>query len=69
MHEDALLRLHQGEAPEQVLLDVTRLLTNKLMHAPSAQLRAAGETRQDLARAARELFGLPVEPDRKDRGN
>ena len=48
--------------------DVTRLLTNKLMHAPSAQLRAAGETRQDLARAARELFGLPVEPDRKDSG-
>ncbi len=69
VHEDALLRLRQGEAPEQVLRDVTRLLTNKLMHAPSAQLRAAGETRQDLARAARELFGLPAEPDRKDSGN
>jgi len=64
--EDALLRLRQGEAPEQVMRDVTRLLTNKLMHTPSAQLRAAGETRQDLARAARELFSLPAEPDRKD---
>jgi len=67
--EDALLRLRQGEAPEQVMQDVTRLLTNKLMHAPSAQLRAAGETRQDLARAARELFGLAADPDRKDSGH
>jgi glutamyl-tRNA reductase len=69
MTGDALLRLRQGEAPEQVMRDVTRLLTNKLMHAPSAQLRAAGETRQDLARAARELFGLPADPDRKDSGH
>jgi glutamyl-tRNA reductase len=67
--EDALLRLRQGEAPEQVLRDVTRLLTNKLMHAPSAQLRAAGETRQDLAHAARELFGLPADTDRKESGH
>ena len=64
--DDALLRLRQGEAPEQVLRDVTRLLSNKLMHPPSAQLRAAGETRQDLARAARELFSLPAESGRKD---
>jgi glutamyl-tRNA reductase len=67
--EDGLLRLRQGEAPEQVLRDVTRLLTNKLMHAPSAQLRAAGETRQDLAHAARELFGLPADTDRKESGH
>jgi glutamyl-tRNA reductase len=67
--EDALLRLRRGEAPEQVLRDVTRLLANKLMHTPSAQLRAAGETRQDLARAVRELFGLPPDSDRKDSGH
>ncbi len=55
---DALRRLRQGADPEQVLQEVTRLLTNKLMHGPSAQLRAAGESREDLARAAKELFGL-----------
>lgn len=60
--DDALRRLRQGADPEQVLQDVLRLLTNKLMHSPSAQLRAAGETREDLARAAKELFGLAPDP-------
>lgn len=55
---DALRRLRQGADPEQVLQEVTRLLTNKLMHTPSAQLRAAGDSREDLAHAAKELFGL-----------
>ncbi len=64
--ENAVARLHQGEAPEQVLRDATRLLTNKLMHNPSTQLRTAGESRQDLARAVKELFGLPADSDPKD---
>ena len=66
--ENALRRLRHGDAPEQVLRDMTRLLTNKLMHTPSAQLRAAGETRQDLARAVKELFSLPPDAGRKDSG-
>jgi glutamyl-tRNA reductase len=57
--DDALRRLAQGGAPEQILRDVTRLLTNKLLHAPSAQLRSGGESRTDLVRATKELFGLP----------
>jgi glutamyl-tRNA reductase len=60
--DDALRRLAQGDAPDQVLRAVTRLLTNKLLHAPSTQLRAGGESRADLVRAAKELFGLPRDP-------
>jgi glutamyl-tRNA reductase len=68
--DDALHRLRQGADPEQVLQEVTRLLTNKLMHTPSAQLRAAGDGREDLAHAAKELFGLvPPAPGRERDGH
>jgi glutamyl-tRNA reductase len=56
-------RLENGEDPERVLEDVSRVLTNKLIHSPSAQLRLAGaHGREDLLRAARELFNLPADP-------
>lgn len=62
--EAAQRRLNKGEDPGRVLQDVTRILTNKLMHAPSAQLRAAGaQSREELLKAARELFNLPDRPD------
>jgi glutamyl-tRNA reductase len=64
--DDALRRLARGEAPDQVLRDVTRLLTNKLLHAPSTQLRSVGESRADLARAVQELFGLSRNPGGRD---
>jgi len=60
---EAKRRLRLGEDPERVLEDVARLLTNRLIHSPSAQLRQAGARgRADLLRAARELFNLPADP-------
>lgn len=59
-------RLHHGEDPDQLLQDVTRMLTNKLIHSPSARLRNANSLgRVDLLKAARELFGLPPDPDQE----
>jgi glutamyl-tRNA reductase len=61
-------RLQAGESPERVLEDVSRLLTNKLIHSPSTQLRQAGaHGREDLLRAARELFNLPADPADPDK--
>jgi glutamyl-tRNA reductase len=61
-------RLQAGEDPERVLDDVVRLLTNRLIHSPSAQLRRAGaHGREDLLRAARELFNLPADPADPDK--
>ncbi|MEE8233155.1 MAG: glutamyl-tRNA reductase [Gammaproteobacteria bacterium] len=62
-------KLQSGADPEQVLQEVTRTLTNKLIHSPSSQLRAAGaEGRNDLLSAAYELFDLNTDhttPDPK----
>ncbi len=53
--------LRQGQDPEAVLKHVTRTLTNKLIHIPSCQLRAAGvDGRKDLLSAAHELFDLEL---------
>ena len=55
----ALRKLKQGEDPEKLLQQVSRAITNKLIHLPSSQLRQASEDgRQDLIEAARELFKL-----------
>lgn len=57
--EAARRRLNRGEDPARLMQDITRILTNKLMHAPSAQLRGAGTRgREELLKAARELFSL-----------
>jgi glutamyl-tRNA reductase len=57
--DNAQQKLRAGADPEKVLKDVTHSLTNKLIHAPSIQLRAAGaEGRDDLLSAAQELFNL-----------
>jgi len=59
--------LQKGADPEQVLQDVTRTLTNKLIHSPSSQLRAAGaEGRSDLLSAAYELFDLNTDHSTQD---
>jgi len=58
----ALRLLSRGENPEQVLTQMARGLTQKLIHAPSAGLRkisAAG--RDDLMHTARKLLGLSVD--------
>jgi len=56
----ALSQLNNGRDAEEVLNLLAHTLTNKLIHTPSAQIRAAGENdRHDLVAAAREIFKLP----------
>lgn len=55
-------QLAAGKDPEQVLSDLARTLTNKLIHEPSAQLnQAAYSGRKELLDNARELFNLEPE--------
>lgn len=57
--EAAWRRLQQGADPEQVLHEVTRSLTNKLIHLPTTQLRdASARGREDLLKAVQELYDL-----------
>ena len=61
-HRDAVLAkarhmLATGRPPEQVIEFLAHTLTNKLLHAPSANLRAAAHRGDvDLLRAAEQLF-------------
>lgn len=58
----ALRQLERGEAPEQVVSQLARNLTNKLIHSPSIHMKKAGaEGREDLISWAQTLFGL--DPD------
>lgn len=55
-------QLAAGKDPEQVLNELARTLTNKLIHEPSAQLnQAAFSGRKELLNTARELFNLEPE--------
>ena len=55
-------QLAAGKEPEQVLSELARTLTNKLIHEPSAQLNQASYSgRKEILDTARELFNL--EPD------
>ena len=59
--EEASARLRRGVNPADVLHDATRILTNKLIHSPSTELRNVDAAeRLELIRAARRLFNLPV---------
>ena len=52
-------QLAAGKDPEQVIMDLARTLTNKLIHEPSAQLnQAAYSGRKEMLELARELFNL-----------
>jgi glutamyl-tRNA reductase len=52
--------LHQGINPADVLEMFAKAYTNKLLHAPSVQLRQAGvEGRFELLRFAKQLFAIP----------
>ena len=60
VERQATRMLESGKSPEEVVAYLSRTLTNKLLHGPSAGLRRAGETGDgDLIQAARRLFGLP----------
>jgi len=55
-------QLAAGKDPEQVMNDLARTLTNKLIHEPSAQLnQAAHSGRKEMLETARELFKLEPE--------
>ncbi len=57
--QKALALLKNGTPPEDVINRLAYSLTNKLIHTPSTQIRAAAENeRHDLINAAREIFKL-----------
>ncbi|MCF7986041.1 MAG: glutamyl-tRNA reductase [Methylovulum sp.] len=57
--QKALASLKNGIHPEDALNRLAHSLTNKLIHTPSTQIRAAAENeRHDLISAAREIFKL-----------
>jgi glutamyl-tRNA reductase len=61
--ERALRQLRGGANAEQLLGQLARNLTNKLLHEPSVQLRqAAAEGRTELVGWSRRLFGLDETP-------
>ncbi|HSR62744.1 MAG TPA: glutamyl-tRNA reductase [Gammaproteobacteria bacterium] len=65
---NAQRKLDAGADPQLILQEVTRTLTNKLLHSPSSQLRTAGmEGRSDLLSAAQEIFNLESELKSRDR--
>jgi len=62
--DKARRQLSQGKDPEQVLEFLANTLTNKLLHAPSSQLRQAGfDGRPDIIEVARTLFDLDHDTD------
>ncbi|PCJ42627.1 MAG: glutamyl-tRNA reductase [SAR86 cluster bacterium] len=55
----ALKSLEKGESAEDVLANMARLLTNKLIHSPSVQMKkASAEGREELVELAQVLFEL-----------
>src|SRR5690606_22399977 len=57
--DKALRALEKGAPAEDVVRDLARLLTNKLIHAPSVQLKKAGaDGRPELIHLAEQLFEL-----------
>ena len=60
--EAALQKLRLGAAPEDLLQEVTRILTNKLIHPPSARLNSLdAEKKEVMLRAVRDLYNLTPE--------
>jgi len=60
----ALRFLSRGDDPRQVLAQLARGITRKLIHAPSAGLKKVSATgREDLIVNARKLLGLGPSPD------
>ena len=69
--DKALRAIARGDDPEKVLNQLSRGLTNKLIHAPTTGLKqASAEGRSDQLRSARRLLGIaepePVLPDDGD---
>lgn len=57
--EKAIRALDKGEDPHAVVRELARLLTNKLLHSPSVQLKkASADGHSDLIQLAERLFEL-----------
>ena len=57
--DKALKALERGDDPRAVLRELARLLTNKLLHSPSVQLKkASADGHSDLIQLAERLFEL-----------
>lgn len=57
--DNAMAMLSKGESPEKALQYFAHTFTNKLLHTPSTQLRAASESGDEqFIQAARRLFDL-----------
>ncbi len=55
----AIKNVARGENPEQVLVQLAKSLTNKLIHSPTVQLRqASAEGELDMIAGARKILGL-----------
>ncbi len=51
--------LERGEDPQEILAQLARAITNKLIHAPTAGLKQASvDGRQDIINSGRKLLGL-----------
>lgn len=60
--EKAIKLLQSGSVPEEVLAQLAKNLTNKLIHRPTVQLgQASGDGRDDLLAWSKELLGLDDE--------
>jgi len=59
---NARKQLHNGHDAEQVLQELARKLTNKLIHSPCVQIKQAGmDARPELIDAAVELFNIDLD--------
>jgi glutamyl-tRNA reductase len=60
--EKAVKRLQAGHDPEQVLTQLTNVLTNQILHGPTVRLRqAAEEQHYEILKAADWLFSTKKE--------
>ena len=60
--EKALAAITRGDDPQQVVAQLARTITNKLIHAPTTGLKkASAEGRHDVLGHAVRLLGLPVD--------
>lgn len=58
----ALAAIARGDDPQQIVAQLARAITNKLIHAPTAGLKkASAEGRHDVLGHACRLLGLPVD--------
>jgi len=65
--EKALKALEKGESAKEVMDNLARNITNKLIHSPTVKMKiASGEGRDDSLKLIRELFDLSTAADDKN---